>query len=54
MKGISSEPVSGPMSSAGIMRFFDVSGGGPKITPMTVIGVCLGFIALELIASVIF
>jgi len=54
MKGISSEPVSGPMSSAGIMRFFDVSGGGPKIKPMIVIGVCLGFLAIELLANVIF
>lgn len=54
MKGITSEPVSGPMSSAGIMRFFDVSGGGPKISPMAVIGVCLGFIVLELIANLIF
>jgi preprotein translocase subunit Sec61beta len=54
MKGISSEPVSGPMSSAGIMRFFDVSGGGPKIKPMVVIGICLGLIVIEVIASAIF
>ena len=54
MKGISSEPISGPMSSAGIMRFFDVSGGGPKISPMVVMGVCLGLIAIELIAGAIF
>ncbi len=54
MKGISSEPVSGPMSSAGIMRFFDVSGGGPKISPMVVMGICLGLIVIEVIAGVIF
>jgi len=54
MKGISSEPISGPMSSAGIMRFFDVSGGGPKISPMVVMGACIGFIVLELVASIIF
>jgi preprotein translocase subunit Sec61beta len=54
MKGISSEPISGPMSSAGIMRFFDVSGGGPKVSPVVIIGACVGFIVLELIANVIF
>ena len=53
VKGVKSEPVSGPMSSAGIMRFFDVSGGGPKISPMVVVGVCVGFIILELIVSVL-
>jgi preprotein translocase subunit Sec61beta len=54
MKGVNSEPVSGPMSSAGIMRFFDVSGGGPKISPTVIIGVCAGFLVIELIASIIF
>lgn len=34
------------MSSAGLMRFFDVSGGGPKIPPMAVIGASLAFILL--------
>ena len=54
MKGITQEPISGPMSSAGLMRFFDVSGGGPKISPMVVMGICLGFIAFELVANIIF
>ena len=53
MKGVTSENVAGPMSSAGIMRFFDVSGGGPKISPMVVVGVCIGFIVLEVILNVI-
>ena len=46
MKGIHNEPVSGPMSGAGIMRFFDVSGGGPKIPPMVVLGGAVAFIVL--------
>ncbi len=54
MKGIKSEPLSGPVSGAGIMRFFDVSGGGPKISPMVVVGAVIGFIALELIAGLLF
>lgn len=50
MKGIKSEPVGGgPMSSAGIMRFFNVTGGGPKISPMVVVGICVGFIVFEII-----
>ncbi len=54
MKGIKSEPVAGPMSSAGIMRFFDISGGGPKISPMVVVGAAIGFLVIELIANIIF
>ena len=54
MKGVTSEPVSGPMSSAGIMRFFDVSGGGPKISPMVVVGAAVGFILIELVATILF
>lgn len=54
MKGISSEPVGGPVSSAGILRFFDVSGGGPKISPKVIVGVCVGFILFEIIANVLF
>mgnify|MGYP003935553765 CR=1 FL=1 len=51
MKGVKQTPVSGPMSSAGIMRFFDVSGGGPKISPMLVVGTCVAFLVLELILN---
>jgi len=54
-KGIrTSEPGAGPVSSAGIMRFFDVSGGGPKISPMVVVGASIGFIVLELVVNVLF
>jgi len=53
-KGVKTEPVSGPMSSAGLMRFFDVTGGGPKIGPMVVVGACIGFILFELILNVLF
>jgi len=54
MKGITSEPISGPAPAAGILRFFDVSGGGPKISPKVVVGLCFGFIVFELIANVLF
>ena len=54
MKGVKTEPASSPMSSAGLMRFFDVTGGGPKISPMVVVGACIGFILFELIVNILF
>jgi len=33
--------VSGPSSAIGIMRFFDVDTGGPKLTPEFVVGVSI-------------
>lgn len=40
--------VSGPSTSIGIMRFFDVDSGGPKMTPEFVIVVVGVFIVLML------
>ncbi len=40
---------SGPSSSLGIMRFFDVDTGGPKMSPEFVVGVALALIILVLI-----
>ena len=53
MQGIRQNPVSGgPQSSAGIMSMFSVSGGGgPKFKPMVLVGVCVAFILIELIAN---
>ena len=53
MQGLKSTPISGPQSSAGIMGMFGVSGGGPKIKPMMVVGICIAFILIELLANVI-
>ncbi|RLG21382.1 hypothetical protein DRN74_02355 [Candidatus Micrarchaeota archaeon] len=53
MKGIKTTPVSGPMSSAGIMRFFDVSGGGPKISPTVVFGASLAFVIIVGVLSLL-
>lgn len=32
---------SGPSSSLGIMRFFDVDAGGPKVSPELVLGLAI-------------
>lgn len=49
--GLRSEPISTPPSSAGLMRFFDISGGGPKIAPAVVVAAAVAFLALELVLS---
>lgn len=40
--------VNAPTSSAGLVRYFDISGGGLQITPELVLGVTLAFIAVEI------
>jgi len=47
---VKSSPVQGPAGSAGLTRFFDISGGGVQITPEMVIGLAVAFIGLELVA----
>lgn len=51
--GLSSTPVNAPPSSAGLMRFFDISGGGPKIAPAVVVAAAATFIVLEVLINVI-
>lgn len=46
--------VAGPSSSIGIMRFFDADTKGPKMTPEIVIGICIAFIVVVLIAKTLF
>jgi preprotein translocase subunit Sec61beta len=45
---------SGPSSSIGIVRFFDVETKGPKLTPEFVMGVTVGFILLVLLVRTFF
>jgi len=45
--------VSGPSSSLGIVRFFDASTSGPKLSPEFVIGIAIGLIAIVLIIRAI-
>ena len=41
--------VAGPTSSAGLVRYFDISGGGVEITPELVLGVAVFFLVAEAI-----
>ena len=51
MKVSKGESVSGPMSSAGLMRYFDTSGGGLQITPELVLGIAVFFLVAEALIS---
>jgi preprotein translocase subunit Sec61beta len=46
-------PAAGPTSSAGLVRYFDVSAGGVEITPELVVGLSVFFIALEIALSIL-
>jgi preprotein translocase subunit Sec61beta len=45
---ITSEPVQGPSSAAGLVRYWDTSGGGIQITPELVLGISAFFILAEI------
>ena len=54
MKLFKGEPVSGPSSSAGLVRYFDVASGAIEVTPEMVLGAAVVFIAAELILWFVF
>ena len=41
-----------PAGGAGLMRYFDVDQGGPKLSPKLVIGVVVAVIILEIISKI--
>ncbi len=45
--------VSAPAGGAGLIRYFDVDEGGPKMDPKLVVGVVVALIALEIISSLL-
>ncbi len=44
---------SGPMGGAGLIRYFDVDEGGPKISPKVIVGVAVAMIVLEIISHIV-
>ncbi|MCK4327904.1 MAG: preprotein translocase subunit Sec61beta [Candidatus Diapherotrites archaeon] len=54
MKVSQGPAVSGPMSSAGLVRYFDTSGGGLQITPELVLGLAMFFLITEALISYVF
>ncbi len=53
MKGIKTNSAPTPLSSAGIMRFFDVGGGGPKVKPEVVLAGTTLFVLLVIFLKVV-
>jgi preprotein translocase subunit Sec61beta len=45
--------VSAPAGGAGLIRYFDVDEGGPKMDPKLVVGVVVAVIILEIISSLL-
>ena len=43
----------GLMGGAGLIRYFDVDEGGPKIDPKVIIGIAVAIVLLELLSKVI-
>ncbi|MBN3037582.1 MAG: preprotein translocase subunit Sec61beta [Candidatus Diapherotrites archaeon] len=46
---ITQSPVQGPTSAAGLVRYFDISGGGVEVTPELVFGLAAIFIIAEIV-----
>ena len=43
----------GPMGGAGLVRYYDVEEGGPKMDPKFIIGLVIGVIILLLLSNVL-
>ena len=45
--------VQGPTGGAGLMRYFDVDEGGPKVDPKVVMGIVVAIIILEILSTIV-
>ncbi len=45
--------VQGPAGGAGLIRYFDVDEGGPKLDPKFVISIVVAIVILEILSSVL-
>ncbi len=43
----------GPAGGAGLVRYFDVDEGGPKIDPKIIVGIVIALIIVEVMVSII-
>lgn len=54
MPSLRRQNVQGPSGGAGLIRYFDVDEGGPKLSPMLIMGIVVAMIALEILSNIIF
>jgi len=45
--------VQGPAGGAGLIRYFDVDEGGPKLDPKMVLGIVVAIIILEVFSHIL-
>ena len=53
MANMRKRQVSAPAGGAGLIRYFDVDEGGPKMDPKMVVGVVVAVVILEVIGSLL-
>lgn len=53
MPGMRKREMRAPSGGAGLIRYFDVDEGGPKLDPKFVIGIVVAIIILELVLNAI-
>ncbi len=53
MPSVKKKSVESPMGGAGLIRYFDVDEGGPKMDPRLVISVVTAVIILEIISAIL-
>ncbi len=53
MPALKKREYSGPAGGAGLIRYFDVDEGGPKMDPRFVVGIVIALILLELLTSIL-
>lgn len=53
MPTLQSKKAEGLAGGAGLIRYFDVEEGGPKLDPKLVIGIVVAVIILEIVSKII-
>ena len=52
MPALKKQQYQGPSGGAGLIRYFDVDEGGPKMDPKFVIGTVVAVIILEILSAI--
>jgi preprotein translocase subunit Sec61beta len=53
MASMRKRQVQAPAGGAGLIRYFDVDEGGPKMDPKMVVGVVIAIVIMEILAALL-
>ncbi|MFC2154753.1 preprotein translocase subunit Sec61beta [Candidatus Altiarchaeota archaeon] len=53
MPTLKKRQVQGPSGGAGLIRYFDVDEGGPKLDPKLIVGLVVAIIILEILSAIV-